>query len=70
MPGTVIEGDYRALATVRAVSSHRLVLYVRTDDWPDMPNPVARDLREAGYVEVRASHQPGYLLAWFARSTT
>ncbi len=70
MPGTVIEGGYDPVAAVRAVSAHDLVLYVRTDDWPTLGDPLRATFHAFCYHEVRHAHPTGYLLEWFERTSS
>jgi hypothetical protein len=70
MPGSVIEGGYDPAATVTAVKSYSTVLYVRTDDWPTLGDPMPIELTHFGYHEVQQAHPPGYLLSWWAKPTS
>ncbi len=67
MPGTTIEGGYNPTAAVAALGRHRQVLYVRTDDWPALGDPLQAAFRTACFEPVRAAHVPGYLEEWLTR---
>lgn len=61
MPGSSIEGGYSPSAAVAALNGATSVLYVQSDDWPDMGHPLDRAFHSAGYVPVTPlRHQPGY----------
>jgi hypothetical protein len=68
MPGTVIEGGYDPVAAVRAVDQFTTVLYVRTDDWPTLGDPLHAVFAANCYHVVRRAHPAGYLLEWLERS--
>ena len=67
MPGTTIEGGYNPTAAVAALGRHRQVLYVRTDDWPALGDPLQAAFRSACFVPIRTAHVPGYLEEWLSR---
>lgn len=65
MPGSEIEGGYDPVTAVDAVSRYHQVLYVRTDDWPTLGDPLRAALTRAGYCEFQHAHPAGYLLVWW-----
>ncbi len=67
MPGTTIEGGYNPVRAVAAMRSHDRVLYVRTDDWPALGDPLQRAFSAACFHPVRALHTPGFYLEWLVR---
>ncbi len=68
MAGTVIEGGYNADAAVAKLGSATTTLYVRTDDWPSLGDPVANAFSNAYWHVTRERHVPGYLLEWLTHS--
>jgi hypothetical protein len=68
MAGTVIEGGYNPSSAVGKLSRFRSTLYVRTDDWPSLGDPVARAFALNYWHVTRQKHVPGYLLEWLSHS--
>jgi hypothetical protein len=68
MPGTVIEGGYDPVAAVHALRAHATLLYVRTDDWPTLGDPLRQVFRANCYYVYRRAHPAGYLLEWLHSS--
>lgn len=68
MRGTDIEGGYDPAGAVARVERYSEVLYVRTDDWPGLGDPLARAFAVSCFVPVRHAHPPGYLVEWLTRT--
>ncbi len=67
MPGTTIEGGYNASGAVAKLSNFSTVLYVRTDDWPGLGDPLAAAFTSACFASVAHRHVPGFLLETLAQ---
>ena len=69
MKGTIIEGGYDPIAAVDKVARLPLVLYVRTDDWSALGDPLRVALTNACFHEFNFQHTPGYLLEWLQKGS-
>jgi hypothetical protein len=69
MPGSEIEGGYDPTYAVRTMASYHEILYVRTDDWPTLGDPLYGALHAAGYCEMQVAHPAGYFLEWWHTGT-
>ena len=67
MRGTIIEGGYDPVAAVAKVAKFPLILYVRTDDWHSLGDPLRRALANACFHQFNYQHTPGYLLEWLEK---
>jgi hypothetical protein len=70
MPGTIIEGGYNAEAAVRKLRTATSTLYVRTDDWPSLGDPLAHAFANHCWHVTKQQHPHGYLLEWLQRACT
>ena len=64
MAGTVIEGGYSAKGAISKLANATTTVYVRSDDWPSLGDPVANALRAHCWHVTKRSHPAGYLLEW------
>jgi hypothetical protein len=62
MRGTKIEGGYNPALAIAKVRSYSNILYVRTDDWPALGDPMRAAFTAACYHLTSTTHVPGYIM--------
>jgi hypothetical protein len=62
MRGTKIEGGYDPLLAIAKVRNYPMILYVRTDDWPALGDPMRAAFAASCFHATSVYHVPGYIM--------